>query len=153
MESTFYNILKHAHSGLRWVLLILLVYAIYNAFSKKTKNQYEEKDRKLNMFTMIAAHTQLLFGLIMYITNEGIMAAWSNIGGIMKISEARHIVIEHLFGMLIAVVFITIGHSKSKKASSANSKHSKIFGMYLLALIIILASIPWPFRFAGAGWF
>jgi uncharacterized membrane protein SirB2 len=89
----------------------------------------------------------------MYITNEGIMAAWGNIGGIMKISEARHIVIEHLFGMLIAIVFITIGHSKSKKASSANSKHSKIFGMYLLALIIILASIPWPFRFAGAGWF
>lgn len=154
MESTFYNALKHTHSGWRWVVLILLIYAIYNAFSKK-KNavDYAQGDRKLNMFTMIACHLQLTIGLIMYFMNEGIMAAWGNLGMVMKISAARHMVIEHLFGMVIALVLITIGHAKSKKLSDSKAKHSKIFVFYLIGLIIILATIPWPFRGWGNGWF
>lgn len=152
MESGFYNALKHAHSGLRWVVLILLIYAIYNAFSKKKTGLYSEGDRKLNMFAMIATHTQLLLGLIMYFMNEGILAAWSNLGTIMKIAPARHMVIEHLAGMLIAITLISIGHSKSKKAEGAD-KHKKIALFYTIALVIILVSIPWPFRGWGNGWF
>ena len=132
METTgpgaFYNALKHAHSGWRWVVLILLLYAIYNAFNKKRNSiDYTQGDRKINMFTMVACHIQLLMGLIMYFMNEGIMAAWSNLGMVMKIAPARHMVIEHLFGMLIALTLITIGHSKSKKLTESKAKHNKIF--------------------------
>ncbi len=154
MDSSFYNALKHMHSGWRWVVLILLIWAIYNAFNKKKNNiDYTQSDRKLNMFAMIACHIQLLGGLIMYFMNEGIIAAWGNLGAVMKISAARHMVIEHLFGMLIALTLITIGHSKSKKLTESKAKHHKIFVMYLIGLIIILATIPWPFRGWGNGWF
>ena len=150
---TFHDILKHTHSGLRWVVLILLLYAIYNAFHKKKNSiDYTQGDRKLNLFAMISCHLQLTLGLILYFTNEGIMAAWSNLGAIMKISAARHMVIEHLFGMLIALVLITIGHSKSKKLTESKAKHNKIFVFYLIGLIIILASIPWPFGGWGNLW-
>ena len=149
---SFYSILKHTHSGLRWVVLILLIYAIYNAFTKKTKNNFTSSDKKINLFTLAAVHTQLLIGLSLY-SMAGFFSLWSDMGSIMKNSYARHIIVEHLFGMLIAVIFITIGYSKSKRASTPNSKHSKIYGMFLIALIIILASIPWPFRFAISGWF
>ncbi|HYG53162.1 MAG TPA: hypothetical protein VD905_19820 [Flavobacteriales bacterium] len=151
MESV-YNILKHAHSGLRWVVLILLIYAVYNAFSKKKGGDYTEGDRKLNLFTMVSTHTMLLIGLIMYFMNPYIHLLWGNMGAAMKISAARHMVLEHPLGMLAALVLITIGHSKSKKASGAD-KHKKIFTFYLIGLILILLSIPWPFRFEGAGWF
>jgi 4-hydroxybenzoate polyprenyltransferase len=151
MES-FYNMLKHAHSGLRWVVLILLIYAIYNAFAKKKGTEYTEGDRKLNLFTMVSAHTMLLIGLIMYFMNPFIHLAWGHMGEVMHDSAARHMVIEHPIGMLLALVLITIGHSKSKKAIGGD-KHKKIFTFYLIGLIIILASIPWPFRFEGAGWF
>lgn len=154
MESGLYNALKHAHSGWRWVVLFLLIYAIYNAFNKKKNNiDYTQADRKINMFAMIAAHIQLTVGLVMYFMNEGIMAAWGNLGMVMKISPLRHLVIEHLIGMLIALVIITIGHSKSKKLTESKAKHGKIFTFYLIGLIIILATIPWPFRGWGNGWF
>lgn len=150
----FYNALKHSHSGLRWVVLVLLIYAIYNAWNKRKNNlDYTQGDRKLNMFTMIACHIQLTLGLIMYFTNEGILAAWGHLDMVMKISAVRHMVIEHLIGMIIALTLITIGHAKSKRLTVSGDKHKKIVVFYLIGLIIILASIPWPFRFAGAGWF
>lgn len=152
MES-FYNILKHAHSGLRWVVLIMLLYAIYNAFSKKGTGTYSEGDRKLNLFTMVATHTQLLLGLIMYCMNPMVRLGWANLGAIMKVAPMRHLVIEHLIGMLLAIVLITIGHSKSKKATAGDVKHKKIAVFYAIALIVILLSIPWPFRGWGNTWF
>ena len=55
--------------------------------------------------------------------------------------------------MLIAIVLITIGYSRSKRATDAVAKQRLIGIFYGLGLLLILASIPWPFRIAGAGWF
>ncbi len=152
-NTSFYNAIKHAHSGWRWVVLFLLLYAIYNAFRKKASGNYSESDRKINLFAMIVTHVQLLLGLILYFSNQEILDAWGNLGNVMKVAPARHMVVEHLVGMIISIVFITIGHSKSKRASNNNSKHRKIWVFYLLGLIIILATIPWLFRFPSAAWF
>ncbi|MEY3715089.1 MAG: hypothetical protein RJB59_892 [Actinomycetota bacterium] len=55
---------------------------------------------------------------------------------------------------LIAVILITIGYSKSKRAKTATEKFKPIKIFYLIGLIIILASIPWPFRAnLGGAWF
>jgi uncharacterized membrane protein len=141
------NILVSAHSGLRWIALILLLLAIYNAF---TANNYEKKHRLVNMFAMISLHTQLLIGLALYFTSAKVQFT----EGWMKVAMYRFYGMEHLMGMLIAIVLVTIGHSKSKKATESAAKFKAIKLWYVLALILILAFIPWPFRTAlGAGWF
>ena len=141
------NILVSAHSGLRWIALVLLLLAIYNAFTAK---EYEKKHRLVNMFAMISLHTQLLIGLVLYFTSDKVQF----IEGWMKSPLLRFYGMEHLAGMLIAIVLVTIGHSKSKKAASSSDKFKAIKLWYVLALILILAFIPWPFRTAlGAGWF
>ena len=141
------NILVSAHSGLRWIALVLLLLAIYNAFTAK---EYEKKHRLVNMFAMISLHTQLLIGLVLYFTSDKVQF----IEGWMKSTLLRFYGMEHLAGMLIAIVLVTIGHSKSKKAVSSSDKFKSIKLWYVLALILILAFIPWPFRTAlGAGWF
>ena len=43
--------------------------------------------------------------------------------------------------MIFAVVLITVGHSKSKKAADAVLKHRTVAIFYGLALVIILAAI------------
>jgi fucose 4-O-acetylase-like acetyltransferase len=43
--------------------------------------------------------------------------------------------------MIIGIVLITIGHSKSKRAQLPQAKHKAIFTFYLLGLIIIAAGI------------
>lgn len=141
------NILVSTHSGLRWIALILLLLAIYNAFTAKN---YEKKHRLVNMFAMISLHTQLLIGLALYFTSAKVQFT----EGWMKVAMYRFYGMEHLMGMLIAIVLVTIGHSKSKKATESAAKFKAIKLWYVLALVLILAFIPWPFRTAlGAGWF
>ena len=135
------------HSGLRWIALFLLVFAILNAFTAK---DYEKKNRLVNLFTMITFHTQLLLGLVLYFTSDKVQF----VDGWMKEAMYRFFGMEHLVGMLLAIVAITIGHSKSKKGNTAAEKFKAIKVWYLLGFILVLAFIPWPFRTElGAGWF
>ncbi len=143
------EILKHAHSGLRWVALILLIVAIVNAFSKKGVSLYMKKDKMINLFTMISLHTQLLLGLILYFTSDKVKF----IEGWMKQPMLRFYGMEHFVMMLAALVIVTIGRKKAEKVEAPYSKHQTIGKWYLIGLLIILAAIPWPFRNLGAGWF
>jgi len=138
------NILVHAHSGLRYVVLGLLIAAIFIAYSNWQSNK--RGDSKIYLFALIATHTQLLIGLILYFMSPKVN--FSQIGE----KVFRFYSVEHVFMMLIAIVLITVGRIRSKKLDGAN-KHRTILYFYALAFIIIMAAIPWPFRNLGSGWF
>ncbi|MEN9699239.1 MAG: hypothetical protein RLZZ301_437 [Bacteroidota bacterium] len=141
------NALIAAHSGLRWIALLLLVVALVQAYTSKN---YEKKNKLTALFTLISFHTQLLIGLGLYVSSSKVQF----IEGWMKNAQLRFFGMEHLLGMLIAIAFVTIGYSKSKKGADDQAKFKAIRFWYLLALILILAFIPWPFRTElGAGWF
>ena len=141
------EILVRAHSGLRWVVLGLLVYAIFNALRKK--DFYAKSDRLVNMFAMVSLHIQLVIGLILYFTSVKV----SFVEGWMKNQLLRFYGMEHILLMIIAIVLVTIGHAKAKRASEPSKKNKTILLFYAIGLILIIASIPWPFRQLGAGWF
>ena len=65
----------------------------------------------------------------------------------------RFYTVEHISGMLVAIVLITIGYSRSKRALDASTKQRLIAIFYGLGLLLVLAMIPWPFRGLGAGLF
>jgi len=136
-----------AHSGVRWIALLMLLLAIFNAFTAK---DYEKKHRLVNLFSMITFHTQLVLGIILYFLSDKVQFT----EGWMKQAMYRFYGMEHLTGMLLAIIAITIGHSKSKKGADAAAKFKAIKLWYVLALILVVAFIPWPFRTElGAGWF
>jgi hypothetical protein len=144
------NALAHAHSGLRWIALILIVYAIINALLSKNKGEYLKKDKMLNLFAMVFLHVQLLIGLILYFISPKVNFS----EGWMKIDLFRFYGLEHILGMVIAIAIFTIGRKKAENASTPAMKHSRIITWYTIGLIIIIASIPWPFREAlGGKWF
>ncbi|WP_428654649.1 cytochrome B [Runella sp.] len=136
------EILVRAHSGLRYVVLALLVAAIYIAFTKR--NQPNAPYSKVYLFAMISTHTQLLIGLILYALAWGVKVRFD----MMSDRFYRFYTVEHVVGMIIAIALITIGHAQAKKLN-----HGKVFTFYLVALLLILISIPWPFRSLGANWF
>ena len=140
--------LVHAHSGLRWVALVLLVAAVVVAVGKwQGKSGYTDGNRKLYLFTLIAVHTQLIIGLILYFISPKVNFSQ------MSDKIYRFYTVEHTTGMLIAIVLITIGYSRSKRASNPIQKQRLVGIFYGLGLLLILASIPWPFRILGAGWY
>ena len=108
------------------------------------------------LMTLIFCHIQLVVGLIMFFVTSkmlDVISAVGGMGGVMKNAPIRFVVIEHSLMMLIALVFITIGYSTAKRATTDVEKHKKTFIFYLIGFIIIMVSIPWPFRMAGYGWF
>ncbi|MCW9708675.1 cytochrome B [Fodinibius salsisoli] len=140
-----YNILLHTHSGLRWLVLIALIVALFQTFSRRgTTGSIMET--KSVLFTFILTHIQLLVGLILYFISPKVVFGANT----MSDSLFRFFTVEHLVGMLIAIVLITLGYSKAKKAEKP---FNKAFNYYIAAFILILLSIPWPFRELGAGWF
>ena len=140
------EIINHLHSGLRWVVLILLIWAIANAFSAK---HFEKKHKMVNLFAMVTLHIQLVIGLIQYFTSAKVQFS----EGWMKEPLLRFYGMEHLAGMLLAIILITIGYSKAKRKESDADKFKVIRLFYSIGLIIILLSIPWPFRAnLGGGW-
>ena len=145
-----YEGLKHAHSGIRWIFLALLIYAVINAFLKWRGNKnYTEGDRKVGLFTFITSHIQLLLGLVLYFISPkvGSMSA-----EVMKNATARFFTVEHITMMLLAIILISIGYSRAKKAVDSGVKFKRTFIFYLIALILVLVAIPWPPRH-GAAWF
>ena len=135
-----YPFLLNLHSGLRYVVLVLITFALFRAtiawFGEKP---YSGNYRKLNLFAMISAHTQFLVGLILYFYSPFVKL--SPMGETMKDSTLRYWTVEHVAMMLFAVVLITIGHSRSKKATDDASKHRAITLFYGLAVLIIVVAI------------
>ena len=147
--------LLHLHSLLRWVILILLLVALYKSFADRHK-AFTAWHKKTGLFLMIFADIMLLVGLYQWITGPwGLKSIQSNgMGVVMKNAAARFFAVEHLLGMVIAIILIHVGYSYSKKNVADSVKHKRTLLFYGLALLIILISIPWPFREnIGRPWF
>ena len=147
--SCMYSVLLTLHSILRWVILILSVVAIARSFSGMTAAKpFSAADKKVGLFLMISAHTTLLIGLYLYFFGPWGFANIRSLGfgDVMKNNTYRFFAVEHIFGMLVAIVLITIGRGASKKNIPDLAKHKRTFWFILVALVIILATIPWPFR-------
>jgi heme A synthase len=138
--------LVHLHSALRWVVLVLLVAAIVRAFIGVRGPKPYAGLKKLALFTLISAHLQLVLGLVLYFL-KGWNKQWSN-PEMMKTTLLRFFTMEHLVMMLLAITLITMGYSGAKRMNDSKRQHKRIFTFFLIALILILASIPWPFRTA-----
>lgn len=129
-----YTAFLHIHSVLRYVVLILILIAIFKAFTAGTR-AYTQGDRKLNLFAMISAHVQLLVGLVLYFVSPKVNFS------AMSDPIARYWNVEHISIMIISLVLITIGHSKSKKAIEAKAKHKAIATFYTIGLVLIFVGI------------
>jgi hypothetical protein len=142
-----YDFLQKFHSGWAYLALLLLVITVLNSVIGLTsKKEFTAKDRKIALFGLVFTHIQLLVGLILYFVSAVGMKAFSTEGA-MKIPELRLTMLEHPLINIIAIVLITIGWSKHKKAATSESKFKSIAVFYGLGLVLIVARIPWHLWF------
>jgi len=148
-----YQILVHLHSVGRWIVLIFLLIAIVKSATAGNR-PYVKSDNTIGLLLTIFSDLMLLIGLILWFISPN----WgyhsieaSGMGTVMKNSVLRFYAVEHNIAMIIAIALIHIGKAQGKKDLPNAKKHRRMFWFYLIALLIILISIPWPFRAAGAG--
>ncbi len=142
-----YTFFLGLHNLLRWIILLLLVVNLVRHFAAINR-PFAIIDKKLGLWLMIFAHIQLLIGLY-----EWFAGAWglqnirnNGMAQVMQNNGERFFAVEHSVGMIIAIVLITIARSVFRKNISDVKKHRRCIILYTLALIIILAMIPWPGR-------
>jgi len=120
------------------MMVIASVNALIKYFGKK---EYEPRDFRIALFTLIVSHIQLLIGIILWFTQD--YFGENSMKEVMGNSALRSNVVEHPIAMILAVVFITMGYSKHKKKLTSAGKLKPLAIFYTLALILVLAKIPW----------
>jgi NADH:ubiquinone oxidoreductase subunit 2 (subunit N) len=139
-----YDILQKAHSGWAYLVLIALLIAVINSLlGMNSKKEFTSKDRRFALLGLIATHLQLVFGLVLYFVSPLGLASL----GQMSDSALRLTSMEHPLVNIIAIVLITMGWSKHKKAEENHAKFKAISVFYGIGLLLILSRIPWGLWF------
>jgi len=145
--------IKHLHSGWAYLVLLVLIIAFVNALLGVLKNKdFKDKDLRLALFALIAAHIQLVLGFITYYVSPYYNHMREiGMGASMKDSTTRLFVVEHPLMMVVAIVLITVGFSKHKKKTTQKGKFKTLVVFYGIALLFVLSKIPWHQWFSTAG--
>lgn len=136
--------LLHLHNILRWVILFFLIVTFLLALAKSSSI------RGISLILLISAHITLLVGLYQVIAGRyGIIHGLPDGVELMKNKFYRFYWVEHPVAMILAIIFITIARGKAKRLN-----YKATAWLLFIALILILAAVPWPFReVVGRPWF
>jgi hypothetical protein len=119
------------HSLFRWVVLLAGFYAVAAAFGRR--------DARPGRWFAISLDIQLLIGLILYWLSPITSGAVSDMAAAMQNRVVRFWTVEHATSMILALVLAHIGVARARKGKGGAAV------LFLLALLAILAGIPWPF--------
>ncbi len=133
------------HNILRWVVLIGGLLAIGSALlGWQRKKTWTAVDSQFGLIFTIGMDVQLLLGLLLYFVLSPITQhAFANFAQVMRNANDRFFAVEHISIMVIAVVLAHVGRARSKKATTDVGKHKTAAIFFILALVAVLAGIPW----------
>jgi len=148
----------HLHNLMRWLVLLFGLLALITSMRGiGGRRDFTNGDKRTALYFLIAADLQLLIGLALYFIGPWgykLVQLSGGMGAVMKDSFARFWVIEHPVMMLLAIILVHIGYSGTKGNRPHRTKFRRLFWCTLIALILILAAVPWPFReLVGRPWF
>jgi hypothetical protein len=144
-----YNLVLILHSWLRWAVLASGVIATASTFSRRSPGSSDPADRWGLLF-MASLDLQMLLGLLLYLALSPVTTAvFNDFGAAMKDPVARFWAVEHVGTMLLAVVVVHVGRVLARKATSPESKRTRLLVCFVIAMLAILARTPWPGMTAG----
>jgi len=140
-----YQFVLAVHNIVRWLVVIFGIVAVVRAFiGWRSGRDWQDADRKWGIFYTSTIDTQLLLGLVLYIFLSPIVrTAFQNFGAAMSVPDLRFFAIEHIFYMLVAIVFAHLGTALPKKVEDSQSKHKRALILLGISLLIVLIGMPW----------
>lgn len=138
------TVLITLHNISRWLVLVFGILAAARAFSGwRGKKAWTPADDRAGMLFTSLLDLQLLIGVVLYFTSPFMQPILQNFGQAMGNSSQRFFAVEHVFAMILAIVVAHIGRSLSKKAAGDVARHKRAAIGFTVALVLILAAIPW----------
>lgn len=132
-----YSFLLPIHSTLRWIVLLMILLSLYIAYSGiKQKLPFTRAANKIRHWTATVVHIQFMIGIIIYFQSP--VVKYMN-------NQQTFFKYVHIIFMLLATILVTVGSAKAKRMETSISKYKTMFTWFVIALIVILLAIPWPF--------
>jgi hypothetical protein len=134
------------HSLVRWLVLLAGALAAARGIGGwRSGRPWTLTDERAGTWFTIALDLQFLLGLVLYFLLSPITsAALHDFSGAMANSALRFWAVEHVTGMVIGIALAHIGRTRIHKTGDDRRRHRLAALFFTLALIVILASIPWP---------
>lgn len=150
-----YPYILFAHSIWRWFVLVSMLYAVYRGFKGWLQGEpFTSADDTLRHMTATVVHIQLILGLVLYGISPLVRYFLQNYHEAVHERDIRFFGMEHSLMMLISVVGVTIGSMLAKRKDNDAAKFRTMAIWYGVALLVILANIPWPFSpLVSRPWF
>jgi len=149
-----YGTVLGVHSVLRWLVVLAAVVAVVRALIGRVGGRdWTAADTLVGRVFVVVLDLQVAIGFVIYgLYSAVVRSALTNPGLTLQTRAFRFWVLEHPIAMLTAVALAHVGLSRAKTATgSLAQRHAFLF--FGLALIVILAAIPWPFfTFGRALW-
>ncbi|WP_285008504.1 hypothetical protein [Pedobacter faecalis] len=141
-----YELLLPLHSLFRWLVLFSLFCAVFTALFAYVKGSpFSKWHNSLRHWTATIAHIQLMLGILIYTKSPLVKAFFSAPADHGGRAGFSFFAVVHLGLMLLSIVLITIGSAKAKRQQESAEKFKTMLVWFSIALLIILAAIPWPF--------
>ncbi|MFQ5613041.1 MAG: hypothetical protein ACE5H9_13010 [Anaerolineae bacterium] len=145
-----YDIILAVHSIMRWIVLLLALLTVFRALAGWLGGkEWTNLDNRAGLFFTISFDIQLTLGLILIIVSPTVQRAFADPGGAMGDVVLRYWLAEHIPVMVIALALAHIGRSRSKRLAEAVARHRTAAIWFGLAILMVLATIPWPFLAYG----
>jgi hypothetical protein len=140
-----YRVVLALHNIIRWLVLAFGLLAVGRAvLGWIQKKDWTDSERRFGIFFTASVDTQLLLGFLLYFVFSDITKnAFKDFGAAMSNPGIRFFAVEHVFIMILGVVFAHLGSALPKKVDKSQAKFKRAVIWFGLALLVILAGIPW----------
>ncbi len=138
-------VLLFLHAWLRWLLLLLLLIALYRAFQRRSDPQWYPFDQRVIQWIAIIATIQLLLGVTLYLFfSPSVSHALANPAVAMRTSHLRFWMVEHPTMMLLVIGIAHWQRAKVQRYEDATAKRKTIRLWSGIMVILLLAGTPFP---------
>jgi hypothetical protein len=143
----FYNLVLTLHSWTRWAVLIVGIWALFEAYRGWFgKRPWTNRARTAGRLFAATLTIQFVLGVLFYIIpGTFVSAQLGDFGAVVRNPPLRFFVLEHTVVMFVALSLSHMAGAIAAKAPSAVARYRRSAIFYTLTMLLILISIPWPF--------
>lgn len=134
------------HSVIRWFIVSLGVFALYRAVRGQSgRRPWTSFDAGIGLAFILALDLQLAIGLLLFLFSPITILGFHELDLALRSRVLRFWTFEHPILMGAAIVLAHIGRVRIRRHEQSRLRHRTAAIFFGLALLLVLAGIPWPF--------
>jgi cytochrome c biogenesis factor len=138
------NVALAVHNVLRWLVLVLAVWALYRSYRGWLGGRsWQDQDSLAGRLMTIGFDLQLLVGLFVAALSPLVRTALQNMSAIGTSDVIRFFAAEHIPVMVVAWILVHVTSVVAKRADDDKQRHQRTAIGFSVALALVLLATPW----------